>query len=193
MSRTDDLIKKPIGALVTRRSDVLRPPPDGPTREYPLAIGGTARRFLADWAFRLADGGRVFIEDDDDRRALHNLTKYWMWMDHHAIHDDVHLVHLIGPGARDLVLFEAEQAKRALPRFHYYLIEVKDWAVEDWLGALEQVIDSLAPGGDGAIRPAEPIEEEAFVGMWKDRPEMEDSTAWVRGLRRTQWSHDDAR
>ena len=29
-----------------------------------------------------------------------------------------------------------------------------------------------------------------FVGMWKDRPEMEDSVAYVRELRRTQWSPD---
>ncbi|EKU96520.1 hypothetical protein Lepto7375DRAFT_0526 [Leptolyngbya sp. PCC 7375] len=27
----------------------------------------------------------------------------------------------------------------------------------------------------------------AFVGMWKDRPELEDSTAWVRQLREQQW------
>ena len=26
-----------------------------------------------------------------------------------------------------------------------------------------------------------------FLGMWKDRPEMKDSTAWVRTLRQREW------
>jgi hypothetical protein len=29
-----------------------------------------------------------------------------------------------------------------------------------------------------------------FFGMWKDRPEMADSVAYVRELRRQQWSPD---
>lgn len=28
---------------------------------------------------------------------------------------------------------------------------------------------------------------EEFIGMWADREEMADSTAWVRKLRETQW------
>ncbi len=31
------------------------------------------------------------------------------------------------------------------------------------------------------------IENEEFIGMWKERPEMEDSTAWVRNLRKNDW------
>ncbi len=27
----------------------------------------------------------------------------------------------------------------------------------------------------------------AFVGMWRDRPEMRNSTAWVRTIRQQQW------
>lgn len=33
-----------------------------------------------------------------------------------------------------------------------------------------------------------PLENDPFVGMWKDRKEMEDSVEWVRALRRSQWS-----
>jgi len=29
---------------------------------------------------------------------------------------------------------------------------------------------------------------EPFVGMWRDREDMNDSAAWVRDLRRTQWA-----
>jgi hypothetical protein len=28
---------------------------------------------------------------------------------------------------------------------------------------------------------------EAFVGMWRDRSDLSDSTVWVRGLRETEW------
>ena len=34
---------------------------------------------------------------------------------------------------------------------------------------------------------AEKIEEEAFLGMWKDREDMQDSTTWVRGIREREW------
>lgn len=30
--------------------------------------------------------------------------------------------------------------------------------------------------------------DEPFIGMWKDRDDMQDSTAWVRNLRETEWS-----
>lgn len=29
--------------------------------------------------------------------------------------------------------------------------------------------------------------EEEFVGMWSDREDMQDSTAWVRNLRKQEW------
>lgn len=32
-----------------------------------------------------------------------------------------------------------------------------------------------------------PISEYGFVGMWKDRDDMADSTAWVREQRKKQW------
>jgi hypothetical protein len=28
---------------------------------------------------------------------------------------------------------------------------------------------------------------EAFVGMWRDRPDMQDSVAWVRRVREEEW------
>ena len=36
-----------------------------------------------------------------------------------------------------------------------------------------------------------PIETEPFIGMWRDREEMADGTAWVRRLRACQWSRAD--
>jgi Protein of unknown function (DUF2281) len=37
--------------------------------------------------------------------------------------------------------------------------------------------------------PSRPLnlENEPFVGMWSDRPEMQDSTAWVRQTRQQHW------
>jgi hypothetical protein len=32
-----------------------------------------------------------------------------------------------------------------------------------------------------------PLSEYNFVGMWKDREDMADSTGWVREQRKTQW------
>ncbi len=31
------------------------------------------------------------------------------------------------------------------------------------------------------------MENEAFVGMWKNRSDMADSSAWVRNLRQQEW------
>jgi hypothetical protein len=36
-------------------------------------------------------------------------------------------------------------------------------------------------------RPKTQLAEEAFVGIWRDRQEMEDSSDWVRGVRRREW------
>ncbi len=33
----------------------------------------------------------------------------------------------------------------------------------------------------------ESILESSFFGMWKDREDMKDSTAWVRKVRKSQW------
>lgn len=31
------------------------------------------------------------------------------------------------------------------------------------------------------------LANEAFIGMWRDRAEMEDSNQWVRDVRRCEW------
>ncbi len=31
------------------------------------------------------------------------------------------------------------------------------------------------------------LKTEAFVGMWRDRKDMRDSSAWVRNIRETHW------
>ncbi len=31
------------------------------------------------------------------------------------------------------------------------------------------------------------LEDEPFVGMWKDREDMEDSSQWVRQIRQQEW------
>jgi mRNA-degrading endonuclease RelE of RelBE toxin-antitoxin system len=31
------------------------------------------------------------------------------------------------------------------------------------------------------------LEDEPFIGMWKDRDDMRDSTKWVRELRKREW------
>ncbi|MEX2410466.1 MAG: DUF2281 domain-containing protein [Candidatus Paceibacterota bacterium] len=33
------------------------------------------------------------------------------------------------------------------------------------------------------------ILENSFFGIWKDRKDMQDSTAWVRKIRKSQWSN----
>ena len=38
-----------------------------------------------------------------------------------------------------------------------------------------------------------PLAKEPFIGMWRDREDMADSTAWVRNLRRTEWEQRRAR
>ena len=42
-------------------------------------------------------------------------------------------------------------------------------------------------GSQPPIPPASDLETEAFVGMWRDRADMNDSSAWVRNVRETHW------
>lgn len=34
---------------------------------------------------------------------------------------------------------------------------------------------------------ATPWQDESFIGIWRDRDDVADSTAWVRRLRETEW------
>lgn len=31
------------------------------------------------------------------------------------------------------------------------------------------------------------LANEPFIGMWKDRQDMQDSRAWIRGIRKSEW------
>ena len=42
-------------------------------------------------------------------------------------------------------------------------------------------------GGSQLLEKAENMEKEPFLGMWKEREEMQDSTAWVRDRREREW------
>jgi len=35
-------------------------------------------------------------------------------------------------------------------------------------------------------------EEDPFIGMWKGRPDMEDSGKWLRSTRKSEWDAPDA-
>ena len=37
------------------------------------------------------------------------------------------------------------------------------------------------------VNPASDLKSEEFVGMWRDRTDMEDSTAWTRNARENHW------
>jgi len=41
-------------------------------------------------------------------------------------------------------------------------------------------------GLNGKARPLN-LAEETFVGMWRDRDDMQDSSAWVRSTREREW------
>ncbi len=62
--------------------------------------------------------------------------------------------------------------------------------------AQKEVIDFLAfvkarYPSSSAIKRLKRTEltKEPFVGMWRGRKDMEDSTAWVRHLRQCEWEH----
>jgi hypothetical protein len=33
------------------------------------------------------------------------------------------------------------------------------------------------------------LADEPFIGMWRDRDDMQDSSSWVRRLRQREWEH----
>ena len=44
-----------------------------------------------------------------------------------------------------------------------------------------------------ALRSADATElaDEPFIGMWRDREDMQDSSAWVRRVRESEWKRSD--
>lgn len=55
----------------------------------------------------------------------------------------------------------------------------------DFIAFLRQRYQKSKPG-----RKAKKTElsQEPFVGIWQDRPDMQDSTEWVRNLREQEWT-----
>ena len=58
--------------------------------------------------------------------------------------------------------------------------------------AQQEVADLIAElekqHSDSSAKPIEDsLWEESFVGLWKDRDDLSDATAWVRRLREQEW------
>jgi hypothetical protein len=58
--------------------------------------------------------------------------------------------------------------------------------IEDFIAALRERYKDL-PAAQTA--PLSDLRAEAFVGMWRDREDMSDSTAWVRNVREKHWGN----
>lgn len=186
MSDTETLIKEPIRRLIAERfCDVLTSPTGGDAREFTLRLPD-GQTFRADWAFAVPSGGWLFIEDDDAARSLHNLTKYWMWLDATGQEGRVDLIHLVGPGQHAITEFTARMAEAAHPAFHYHLVEVPAWSDTAWITELAATLERILHSGGDGVAPI-PSGEKAFVGMWHDREDLVDSAGWVRARRRREW------
>ena len=57
--------------------------------------------------------------------------------------------------------------------------------IADFVAFLRQRYES-SPSVETAV--ASDLTTEEFVGMWRDREDMQDSTAWVRNVRQFHWS-----
>lgn len=57
--------------------------------------------------------------------------------------------------------------------------------IEGFLASLRQ----LYLHSPSAPQPATDIRSENFIGMWRDRDDMNDSSQWVRKLRETEWGN----
>jgi len=56
--------------------------------------------------------------------------------------------------------------------------------IEDFIVFLRQRYQSFSPT---KTVPPPDLKTEGFVGMWRDREDMRDSTAWVRNVREKHW------
>lgn len=57
--------------------------------------------------------------------------------------------------------------------------------IEDFISFLRERYKSSQP----INTPSTDLETEAFVGMWRDRDDLRDSSAWVRHVRETHWGN----
>lgn len=60
--------------------------------------------------------------------------------------------------------------------------------------AQQQVIDFIAflharyaPSGASQTAKRTPLAREPFIGMWRERKDLQDSHAWVRSIREREW------
>lgn len=60
--------------------------------------------------------------------------------------------------------------------------------------AQQQVIDFIAflrkryvPSWSRKTTKQTKLADEAFIGMWRDREDLQDSSAWVRNVREREW------
>lgn len=49
-------------------------------------------------------------------------------------------------------------------------------------------IRRAASGAQPGKRKRRPLSEEPFIGMWRDREDMADSSEWVRKVRQREWA-----
>ena len=56
--------------------------------------------------------------------------------------------------------------------------------IEDFVTFLRERYKNVQPSNDSTSN----LETEAFVGMWHDREDLNDSSQWVRNVRETHWS-----
>ncbi|MBH8550843.1 hypothetical protein I8751_00230 [Nostocaceae cyanobacterium CENA357] len=61
--------------------------------------------------------------------------------------------------------------------------------VIDFIAFLRQRYSVVEPNSQS---PDFDLTNDSFIGMWRDRQDLTDSTAWVRGVRENEWSqpHD---
>lgn len=55
--------------------------------------------------------------------------------------------------------------------------------IEDYVSFLRERYKNTPPKNV----PTSDLENEAFVGMWRDREDLGDGSAWVRNVRETHW------
>lgn len=58
--------------------------------------------------------------------------------------------------------------------------------VESFIAFLRQRYASSPSVSHGAD---DSLQNESFIGMWRDRDDLRDSSSWVRGVRESEWGN----
>ncbi len=66
------------------------------------------------------------------------------------------------------------------------LPQVAQQLIFDFVDFLKHRYSPILPDVPTPIQPID-FDNEPFVGMWSDRLDMQDSTAWVRQIREQHW------